>query len=188
MNRNRIGLAFALVAIAALVACQKKAESPPPPQQQQTSIIALMSGTVAPTADKIWNAVSSESTATGTVDHKPTTDKDWAELRAQVMKLVDAADQLAVPDRPVILPGQKLTNPPGEGDLTTEQAQAKIKEQWPAFVAYAQGLKTSALAALKTVDARDADKFVEAGGGIDEACENCHKAFWYPGGGEPQVK
>jgi len=30
------------------------------------------------------------------------------------------------------------------------------------------------------VDARDLDAFTEAGGAIDEACEQCHKHFWYP--------
>jgi len=33
---------------------------------------------------------------------------------------------------------------------------------------------------LKAVDSKDADALVEAGGAIYEACEQCHKRFWYP--------
>ena len=154
--------------------------TPPPMPKPQSSVIELMSGLVAPTADKIWNAVGSEETKKGTVEHKPITDKDWAELRSQVMLLAEAANLLAIPDRAVILPGQKLANPPGEGDLTTEQSQARITAQWPAFLVYAQALQGAALAAAKSIDKRDLDAYTEAGGAIDEACEQCHKTFWYP--------
>ena len=146
----------------------------------QGSLIELMSGIVAPTADLIWGAVGSSEGPQGPVETRPTTDKEWAELRQKVMLLIEAANLLAIPDRHVLLPGQKLTNPAGPGDLTPEQAEARIKAEWPAFLAFAQTLQNAALATLKSVDARDLDAFSEAGGAIDEACEQCHKRFWYP--------
>ena len=51
----------------------------------------------------------------------------------------------------------------------------------------------AAASALKATEARDVDALLEAGGQIDEACEACHKKFWYPGaptapGTEPAAK
>jgi hypothetical protein len=175
-------------ALAVLAACQPSApakptvEAAPAPvmPKAQASVIELMSGTIAPTADIIWGAVGTIEGPKGPVDKKPTTDKDWAELRQKVVLMAEAANLLAVPDRAVILPGQKLANPPGPGDLTPEKSGAKIKAEWAAWLAFTQALQNSALETLKKVDAKDVDGFVEAGGAIDEACEACHKRFWYP--------
>ena len=146
----------------------------------QASVVELMATIVAPTADIIWRAVGTTEGPKGPVDTKPTTDKDWAELRKKVMLMVEVSNLLAVPDRAVLLPGQKFTNPPGPGDLPPEKSAERIKAEWPTFLAYAQALQNSAIATLKTVDAKDVDAFQEAGGAIDEACEQCHKRFWYP--------
>jgi hypothetical protein len=183
------GFMLALAAASLLAACAKSAPPPaataaaPLPAtmpRPQASVVELMASMVAPTADIIWNAVGTESTTKGTVEHKPTNDKEWATLRSQVMLLAEASNLLAVPDRAVMLPGQKFTNAPGPGDLTPEQSQAKIKANWPAFLGFARALQDSAVTALAKVDARDLDGFSEAGGAIDEACEQCHKVFWYP--------
>ena len=40
--------------------------------------------------------------------------------------------------------------------------------------------RTAASASLAAIDKRDANALLEAGGDLDEACENCHKRFWYP--------
>jgi hypothetical protein len=176
-------------ALALLAACQPSspaktaAEAAPPAPvmpKAHASVIELMSGTIAPTADLIWGAVGTVDGPKGPVDKKPTSDKDWAELRQKVMLLAESANLLAVPDRVVLLPGQKLANPAGPGDLPPEKAQEKIKAEWPAWLAFTQALQNSALETLKKVDAKDVDGFVEAGGAIDEACEACHKTFWYP--------
>jgi hypothetical protein len=186
----RLSVMPAAATLLALAACQPTPSSKPATEtatasapvmpRPQASVVELMANIVAPTADVIWGAVGSTEGPKGPVEKKPTTDKDWAELRKQVMLMAEAANLLAVPDRAVLLPGQKLTNPPGPGDLTPEKSAAKIKAEWPTFLAYAQTLQNSALATLKTIDAKDVDAFVEAGGAIDEACEQCHKRFWYP--------
>jgi len=177
-----------------LAACQPSPASKPAAQAEspassmprpQASLIELMSSVVAPTADLIWGAVGSTEGPKGPVETKPTTDKDWAELRQKVMLLAEAANLMSVPGRHVLLPGQKLANPAGPGDLTPEQSEARINAEWPAFLAFAQTLQNSALTTLKSVDTRDLDAFTEAGGAIDEACEQCHKHFWYPDAPNP---
>jgi hypothetical protein len=184
----RISGTWAAGALLLLAACQPsttdkpaaQAAAPPPMPKPQASVIELMAGTIAPTADIIWGAVGSVEGPKGPVDKKPTTEKDWAELRQKVVLLAEAANLLAIEGRAVIHPGQKLTNPAGPGDLTPEKAGEKIRTEWATWLGFTQVLQSSALSTLKAVDAKDLDGFVEAGGAIDEACEGCHKRFWYP--------
>lgn len=172
----RIPSILAAGALALLAACQPSAptttstaETVPPPvmPKAQASTIALMAGVIVPTSDAIWQAM-------------PASDKDWADLRAKVLLMAEAANLLAIPDRPGLLPGEKLAAPAGATDLSPEKSAAKIKAEWPTYLAYAQTLQNGAMATLKAVEAKDADALVEAGGAIYEACEQCHKRFWYP--------
>lgn len=162
-------------ALALLAACQPSsptttapaAPAPAVMPKAQASTIALMSGIIVPTSDAIWQAM-------------PASDKDWADLRTKVLLMAEAANLLAIPDRPGLLPGEKLAAPPGATDLTPEKSAEKIKAEWSTYLAFAQTLQNGAMATLKAVDAKDADALVEAGGAIYEACEQCHKRFWYP--------
>jgi cytochrome c556 len=52
-------------------------------------------------------------------------------------------------------------------------------------VAFAHALQDAAGSALAAIDKRDANALLEAGGDLDEACESCHKRFWYPGSPTP---
>jgi hypothetical protein len=165
---------LAALALMSLAACHpaapartEAADPSAPMPRAQDSVIGLMAGLIVPTSDVIWQKT-------------PANDQDWAEMRRQVLRMAEAANLLAVPDRPILLPGEKHTNPPGPGDLTPEKAAAKIKAEWPTYLAYAQTLQNAAMTVLKTVDAKDADGLVDAGGAIYEACEQCHKRFWYP--------
>ena len=144
------------------------------------SILDLMSGQLAPTADLLWGAVATSSGPKGPIEKQPHTDADWAELRRQALILAEAANLLAIQGREVAHPGQKFLNPPGPGDLTPEKSQSLIAAERPTWLAYALVLQGSALATIKAIDARDIDAYTEAGGAIDEACEQCHKKFWYP--------
>ena len=45
---------------------------------------------------------------------------------------------------------------------------------------YAHGLHDATMAALKAIDAKDADALLNSGEGIDKACESCHLKYWYP--------
>jgi len=87
--------------------------------------------------------------------------------------------------RKVGLPGQVLEDPTGPGVLTPAQSDAALQSDRATFVAYARVLQDAALGSLQAIEARDAAALLESGGNIDEACELCHKKFWYPGAGAP---
>ena len=48
------------------------------------------------------------------------------------------------------------------------------------FAKKARGLIDATAMALKAIDARNVEGLSDAGGDIDEACENCHLTYWYP--------
>jgi hypothetical protein len=146
----------------------------------EASILDLMAEVVDPNADELWEAVAVISTRTGVEQHQPRTDDEWKLVRRKALLLVESANLLVTQGRPVAHPGQKLLEPGGEGDYTPEQAQAEIDKDRGSFVGFAGGMQNSARQLLAAIDKRDVDAYLEAGGALDEACEGCHRKFWYP--------
>ena len=183
-------LLVASVLAFGLASCAKqeapKPAPPPIPFQLTASIIDLMSGQIDPAADFLWDSVATITGPKGTEEKQPRTDAEWAAVRRQALGLIEGVNLLMMEGRVVAHPGQTLENPPGAGDLTPEQSLAAISADRMTFIAYARTLQDAGALALKAIDARNVDAFLEAGGVIDEACEQCHKKFWYPGGGTPE--
>jgi hypothetical protein len=183
-------LAVLLLATAAAAAgCQPKAEVVTPavqaPQKPVASILDLMSGQIDPAADFIWESVASVSTAAGMVEHRPRTDEEWLEVRMRALQLAEAANLLMTPGRRVAHEGQRLDDEDAPGNLTAAQAQAAIDADHGTFVAFAAVLRETAERTIEAIDKRDVDAYLEVGGHIDEACEQCHYKFWYPGATPP---
>jgi len=47
--------------------------------------------------------------------------------------------------------------------------------------------RRTGLKALKAVDAKDPAALIDAGAALDEACEACHRTYWYPNSPEPKA-
>ncbi|MGC4027883.1 MAG: hypothetical protein QM696_03265 [Steroidobacteraceae bacterium] len=162
------------------------AKAPPPAPPAGTlpgglkpvaSVIDLMHYFVDPLSAQLWGAVGG--------DTNPKTDEDWEALRAKAVMLMEASNLLVTEGRPVGHPGQKLINPSGDGDYTPDQANEAVEKERAAFNAFALALQSATGELLPTIDKHDADAFLNAGGAIDEACENCHLRFWYPNSAKP---
>ena len=181
----RLSLAGVVGVFVALGACTQRGVAPPavpsaPPFVTSASIIDLMSEQVDPAADALWLSVATISTREGVTQRKPATDAEWQEERRHAIALIEGSNLLMMPGRVLAHPGQALESPPGEGDLTPEQSLAAIRKEPAVFTAFARVLQRSSVSALRAIEARDADKLLEAGGDIDAACEQCHRRFWYP--------
>jgi len=154
------------------------------------SILELMQELVDPIGDEIFESVSVVITADGSKDTQPRTDKEWFELRNKAIQLAEAGNLLKIP-RPVAplkpIPGVTPENP-GPDDLSPSQVEFLLKRDRRAFEAFAQKLTDAALVALKAVDTRNVEGLYEAGDAIDQACENCHLNYWYPGPTSPVRK
>jgi cytochrome c556 len=48
------------------------------------------------------------------------------------------------------------------------------------FDAFAQALQAVALEALRAADSKDVPQLMDVGARMENVCESCHQAFWYP--------
>jgi cytochrome c556 len=176
--------AILLATAFATVACQRdrsqtQSTATAQPEYVPTATVKdLMLSLVDPSADEVWNAVSTTSTAAGIVDNAPKTDEDWTKVRHGALKLVEAANLLQMPGRHVARPGEKSDTPGVE--LEPSEMEALINKDRGAFIARARALQDVSAKVLQAVDARDVNRVFEIGDEIDQACEACHTHYWYP--------
>lgn len=144
------------------------------------SILDLMLEPIDTHADALWEAVATVSTVDGTRDVHPQTDEEWAELRRKAIVLMEAGNLLVIEGRRVAHPGQKIEGPGESTDYTPEQAQAEIDKEPAAFTAFAAAMHGAAGQLVAAIDARNVEDYLSAGSNLQEACEACHRRFWYP--------
>ena len=168
-----------------------KAPEPPVPYRPTSTIKDIMDSEVDPSADYIWEAVATIITEKGIEEKFPRTQKEWEEIRRKAITLVEATNLMIMPGRLVAHPGEKSQNPGIE--LAPEEINALLEKDRDTFVKHALALNDAAMEILKAIDAKDKEKILDGGAAIDEACEACHKIYWYPNEGKgitapPSVK
>lgn len=190
LHLRPVTLALAL----ALSACAPKAPpiastlAPAAPPSHALSIQDLMISIVDPAADALWEAVSSETTASGSVEHQPQTAAQWQAVRQHALRLIEAAQLLGIEGRPVAHAGKTLEDAHVAGIWGAADIEQEIASTASTFKARAAELGESAQAALVAIDARDPARLLVAGGRIDQACERCHMVYWYPNVAQPPAK
>jgi len=145
----------------------------------------IMLAEVNPAATFVWNAVSTESTASGTIEHRPNSEQDWLAVRHQALVLIEAGNLLLVEGRPIVARGATVKDAEQPGILGPEQIRRAMNADRARLVRLVHALQDSTRKVIEATDAKDADALSEAGGNIDEACEACHKAYWYPEAKQP---
>jgi len=178
---------FAVVLVLATVACQTSkpeastptASAPPsPPYTTTASIKDIMQHIVDPAGDMIWNSVATTVDSKGVHEQVPKTDEEWMMVRSGAIMLVEASNLLMMPGRHVARPGEKSETPGIE--LEPSEMEANINKDRAAWYQRAGKLHEIASKTLQVIDAKDAKGLFEVGAQIDEACENCHRQYWYP--------
>ncbi len=182
VHRGIVGAAVILVVTIGVVACRRGQSDVSarelPEYTPSATIKDLMQAIVDPSADAVWTSVTTVMSGTGTVETVPKTDEDWAKVRHGAIRLLEVSNLLIVPGRHVARPGEKSEAPGVE--LEPAEMEALILKDIPGWRARAKALHEAGLSALKAADARDPDKVFEIGEEIEEACENCHRSYWYP--------
>jgi hypothetical protein len=145
------------------------------------SVKELMKYTIDPLADNIFDAVGSRLTENGMVEWEPKTDEDWEKVTAGAVSLGEAIYLLKVP-RAFAPPGD-LNNSTGPDavELSPSQITAKVEHDPVEWNARIEALRNASLAAMEVVKKKDAAGMWEAGEILDQACEACHRSYWYPG-------
>ncbi|HUK00680.1 MAG TPA: hypothetical protein VLW26_00215 [Steroidobacteraceae bacterium] len=165
-----------LIALAMGCSCIPASSTQPPPFHPQASIREIMDAEIDPAADALWASVQTRITAAGEDDRQPRTEEEWKAVRRSALTLVEATNLLLMKGRRIVAVNAVV--PAGEADPAV--LQRRLDANRAPFTGFALGLQQVSLKALEAVDARSADRLLEVGGEIDEACEACHLVYWYP--------
>jgi hypothetical protein len=145
------------------------------------SVKELMRDMIDPLSDNIFDAVRSEVTDKGVVETVPKTDEDWEKIRIGAVTLAEGASLLKIP-RPFAPPGdQNNSTGPDAVELAPAQITAKLQADPVEWNARIEALRNVGLEVLDIVKRKDVKELWDAGQNLDEACENCHRSYWYPG-------
>ena len=181
-----------LGALLTVSACQSSASTPAPapapaqPVYAPTATIKdIMLSIVDPAADVVWLSVTTVQSSAGTVDTAPKNEEEWKKVRQGAIALTEAANLLMMPGRHVAGPGEKSETPGVE--LEPSEMEELIKKDRGAWEMRATKLHEAGLAVLQAIDAKDSQKVFEVGEQIEQACENCHRQYWYPNEQIPPV-
>jgi hypothetical protein len=185
-------LGIVLIAGVLLIAFSSCTAQQPPPQPQapqpdlQTTATVkdIMDAFVDPGSDVLWDAVETTVSAKGIEEKAPHTDEEWKNVRNHAIMLLEATNLLQMPGRHVAKPGEKAEDPKVE--LSPEQIEDLINKDRTSWVNHAHKLHDATLEAFKAIEAKDSMGLLDAGNGIDNACENCHLQYWYPNEQKPE--
>jgi hypothetical protein len=151
------------------------------PMVPVVSVKELMQYMIDPISDDIFDAVWWDTTKNGVVKHQPTTDEDWEKVKTGAISLAEGIFLLKVP-RP-FAPDGDVNNSlgPNPPELSPIQIKAKLEKDPVLWEAKIQAMRNAALEIVDVVKKKNADELFVASQDIDEACENCHLEYWYPG-------
>jgi hypothetical protein len=175
----RVRLILPLGIFLAFIAGCSKPEAPKTSPYMMTSTLRdIMKSMVMPSADVIWNSVSTAVTDKGVEEKAPKTEQEWQEVRNHAVTVLEASDLILMPGRRAASAGATAEDP--KVQLTPEQIEKLIKDDPDSWTKFAHELHESLLPAIKAIDEKNAMALGDAGGAIDKACENCHLKYWYP--------
>lgn len=145
------------------------------------SVKELMRDFIDPASDYVFNSVSIVTTSTGTIETTPKSEAEWEKLRIGGVMLAEGVALLKVP-RPFAPPGDENNSTgPDPEELSPAQIKAKLEADPVLWNAKIEALRNVGLEVLEIVKRRDAKELWDAADNLDNACESCHVAFWYPG-------
>ena len=121
-----------------------------PPFQTTANMKDLMLNVLDPAADGIWDSVGFIMTREGTFEKVPSTDDEWAGVRANAIQLAESGNLLMLPSR------------------------SSGSEEW---IKEARALIDASNRAIKAIEAKDKAALFTIGGDIYDVCTNCHKQF-----------
>ena len=176
-----VAAGFVMVSLAA---CQAPPQAEPggaasaPANQANATVQDLMIGIVDPSSKAVFDAVSSVEGPNGLVEKSPKNDAEWSAVEQNARKLVEAADLLLVPGRPMAVPENAQKH--NEGELSPAVIEGMVQKDPAVWKKFVEGFREAGMAAVKAAQAKRKEDFDLVNGDMDTACENCHLHYWYP--------
>jgi hypothetical protein len=145
------------------------------------SVKELMRDMIDPASDFIFDAVKVVMSSHGTVETVPRTEKDWEKIRIGAVTIAEGVYLLKIP-RPFAPPGdENNSGGPEATELSPAQIKAKLDADPVLWNAKIEALRNVGLEVMEIVKQKKVSELWEAGDNLDQACENCHLEYWYPG-------
>ena len=189
--------AGALLLTLLLSACSSS--TPAPPERSVATLVAthpqelwgdlkpvvsvkeLMRDLIDPASDFVFDAVGTVISKKGVIETRPRTDADWDRVRFGAVTLAEGVYLLKIP-RPFTPPGdENNSGGPEPYELSPAQIKAKLEKDPVLWNAKIEALRNVGLEVLEIVKRRDVDELWDAAENLDQACEQCHLEYWYPG-------
>ena len=144
------------------------------------SVKELMRDMIDPIADNVFDAVKVIVTKKGMVETGPKTEEDWEKIRIGGVSLAEGASLLLIP-RPFAPAGDMNDSVgPNAVEFSPAEITAKVERDPVEWNARIQALRNVGLEVIDIVKRKDAKELWDATENLDQACENCHKSYWYP--------
>jgi hypothetical protein len=144
------GIAFIIAAERTRRGAPAASTSVAPAATPTATVKQIMKGMTGPAAGVIFNAVSVEVSAAGTVEKAPQTDEEWATVATSAALLIESANLLVQGNRAV-----------DTGD-------------WSKM---AKDMAVAGQRALKHAQAHDKDGILEVGEAVNTSCDSCHARY-----------
>jgi hypothetical protein len=145
------------------------------------SVKELMRDMIDPASDFVFDAVGTVITKGKRVERVPRTDADWDRIRIGAVTIAEGVYLLKIP-RPFAPPGdENNSSGPEPFELSPRQIKAKLEADPVLWNAKIEALRNVGLEVIEVVKRKDVNELWEAEEDLDQACENCHLEYWYPG-------
>src|SRR5262245_6624393 len=144
------GIGFIIAGAREAKAAAPVEASAPPAAPPVATIQHIMRGIVGPSANIVFESVSTTVSAAGIEEKQPRTDAEWLQVGSSAAALVESANMLMLSGRAV------------------------DKGEW---VAMSKAMADAGMVALKATQAKDAMGVLSAGEAINTSCDNCHQKY-----------
>ncbi len=145
------------------------------------SVKELMHDMIDPASDFVFDAVGTIITNNHREEIQPRTDADWDRIRFGAVTMAEGVYLLKIP-RPFTPAGDNNNSEgPEAPELSPAQIKAKLDMDPVLWNAKIEALRNVNLEVLELVKKKDIDGLWQAEEDLDQACENCHVEYWYPG-------
>ena len=150
-----------------------------PPYNHVGTIREIMHGIVEPSSDAIFDAVVIDVSAAGIKETLPRTEEEWEKVEHGAIALAEAVNLLKMPGRAVARPEEMNVDPEGP-ELPPSEIAGHISRSPQEWNTHADGLQRAAIEAMNAARAKSVEGLTKVGETLDNACESCHLAYWYP--------
>lgn len=160
----------------ATAGCSEQAAAPERPALE---VRTVMKTKINPATMAIWDVGNAAIGDDGLLDPAQLKPADWLAIADGAGKLGAAARELAAADK--LASAAPADSATGEGEVTMATVQKHLDADPAGFRKHANDLAAYADRLSAAASAHDGKTAADLIGGLDAACESCHKAFWDPG-------